>query len=125
MAATRMEPASGTVRVGVLTVSDRCSRREAEDKSGPNLQRLVNSSTLNVSEVLYDCVPDERDEIRRVLLNWSDVEGLHLVLTTGGTGFSPRDVTPEVTAEVIERSAPGLSLGMLCGSLQFSYSHTH
>lgn len=118
MATTRMEPASGTVRVGVLTVSDRCSRREAEDKSGPNLQRLVNSSTLNVSEVLYDCVPDERDEIRRVLLNWSDVEGLHLVLTTGGTGFSPRDVTPEVTAEVIERSAPGLSLGMLCGSLK-------
>ena len=109
---------AASVRVGILTVSDRCSRGEVEDRSGPSLQKLVKSSSLNVSEVLYDCVPDERNEIRRVLLKWCDTEKLHLVLTTGGTGFSPRDVTPEVTSEVIERSAPGLSLGMLCGSLK-------
>lgn len=110
--------ASVHVKVGILTVSDRCSRGEAEDKSGPNLQKLVKSSKLNVSEVQCDCVPDERNEIKRVLLKWCDLEELHLVLTTGGTGFSPRDVTPEVTSEVIEKSAPGLSLAMLSESLK-------
>lgn len=110
--------ASVHVKVGILTVSDRCSRGEAEDKSGPNLQKLVKSSKLNVSEVQCDCVPDERNEIKRVLLKWCDLEELHLVLTTGGTGFSPRDVTPEVTSEVIEKSAPGFSLAMLSESLK-------
>lgn len=110
--------ASVHVKVGILTVSDRCSRGEAEDNSGPNLQKLVKSSKLNVSEVQCDCVPDERNEIKRVLLKWCDLEELHLVLTTGGTGFSPRDVTPEVTSEVIEKSAPGLSLAMLSESLK-------
>ena len=110
--------ASVHVKVGILTVSDRCSRGEAEDNSGPNLQKLVKSSKLNVSEVQCDCVPDERNEIKRVLLKWCDLEELHLVLTTGGTGFSPRDVTPEVTSEVIEKSAPGLSIAMLSESLK-------
>lgn len=109
---------ASVVKVGILTVSDRCSRGEAEDKSGPNLQKLVKSSELNVSEVQCDCVPDERKEIKRVLLKWCDLEELHLVLTTGGTGFSPRDVTPEVTSEVIEKPAPGLSLVMLSESLK-------
>ena len=109
---------SAVVKVGILTVSDRCSRGEAEDKSGPNLEKLVKSSKLNVSEVQCDCVPDERNEIKRVLLKWCDLEELHLVLTTGGTGFSPRDVTPEVTSEVIEKLAPGLSLGMLSESMK-------
>lgn len=112
--------ASVHVKLGILTVSDRCSRGEAEDKSGPNLQKLVKSSKLNVSKVQCDCVPDERNEIKRVLLKWCDLEELHLVLTTGGTGFSPRDVTPEVTSEVIEKSAPGLSLAMLSESLKFT-----
>lgn len=109
---------SAAVKVGILTVSDRCSRGEAEDKSGPNLQRLVRSSKLNVDEVLCDCVPDEPNDIKRVLLKWCDSEELHLVLTTGGTGFSSRDVTPEVTSEIIEKPAPGLSLGMLSESLK-------
>lgn len=109
---------SAEVKVGILTVSDRCSRGEAEDKSGPNLQKLVRSSKLNVDEVLCDCVPDEPNDIKRVLLKWCDSEELHLVLTTGGTGFSSRDVTPEVTSEIIEKPAPGLSLGMLSESLK-------
>lgn len=109
---------SAAVKVGILTVSDRCSRGEAEDKSGPNLQRLVRSSKLNVDEVLCGCVPDEPNDIKRVLLKWCDSEELHLVLTTGGTGFSSRDVTPEVTSEIIEKPAPGLSLGMLSESLK-------
>lgn len=110
--------ASG-VKVGILTVSDRCSRGETEDKSGPNLQKLVTaSSLLNVEEVLYDCVPDEPRDIRQVLLHWCDTANVHLVLTTGGTGFSPRDVTPEVTMEVIERPAQGLTMRMLSESLK-------
>lgn len=110
--------ASG-VKVGILTVSDRCSRGETEDKSGPNLQKLVTaSSLLNVEEVLYDCVPDEPRDIRRVLLHWCDTANVHIVLTTGGTGFSPRDVTPEVTMEVIERPAQGLTMRMLSESLK-------
>ena len=110
--------ASG-VKVGILTVSDRCSRGETEDKSGPNLQKLVTaSSLLNVQEVFYDCVPDEPRDIRRVLLHWCDTANVHLVLTTGGTGFSPRDVTPEVTMEVIERPAQGLTMRMLSESLK-------
>lgn len=107
------------VKVGILTVSDRCSRGEAEDKSGPNLQKLVKASTsLNVKEVLSECVPDEANEIKRVLLKWCDTENAHLVLTTGGTGFAPRDVTPEATMEVIERPAQGLTMRMLSESLK-------
>ena len=110
---------SSSVKVGVLTVSDRCSRGQAEDKSGPNLQKILRSSSaLKVNEILSDCVPDEATEIKRVLLKWCDTENVHLILTTGGTGFSPRDITPEVTSEVIERPAQGLTLQMLSESLK-------
>ena len=110
---------SGSVKVGVLTVSDRCSRGQVEDKSGPNLQKLLRSSSaLKVNEILSDCVSDEANEIKRVLLKWCDTENVHLILTTGGTGFSPRDITPEVTSEIIERPAQGLTLQMLSESLK-------
>ena len=110
---------SSTVKVGVLTVSDRCSRGQAEDKSGPNLQKILRSSSaLKVNEILSDCVPDEANEIKRVLLKWCDTENVHVILTTGGTGFSPRDITPEVTSEIIERPAQGLTLQMLSESLK-------
>ena len=106
------------VKVGVLTVSDTCSRGEADDKSGPNLVKLVRQApTLRVQQVFQDCVPDEKDRIERALLKWCDEDRLHLVLTTGGTGFSPRDVTPEATNAVIERLAPGLSQCMIQQSL--------
>ena len=110
---------SSSVKVGVLTVSDRCSRGQAKDKSGPNLQKILRSSSaLKVNEILSDCVPDEATEIKRVLLKWCDTENVHVILTTGGTGFSPRDITPEVTSEVIERPAQGLTLQMLSESLK-------
>ena len=110
---------SSTVKVGVLTVSDRCSRGQAEDKSGPNLQKILRSSSaLKVNEILSDCVPDEATEVKRVLLKWCDTENVHVILTTGGTGFSPRDITPEVTSEIIERPAQGLTLQMLSESLK-------
>uniref|UniRef100_A0A8C7RV41 Gephyrin n=1 Tax=Oncorhynchus mykiss TaxID=8022 RepID=A0A8C7RV41_ONCMY len=110
------------IRVGVLTVSDSCFRNLAEDRSGINLKDLVHDPSLLGGFIsAYKIVPDEIDEIKETLVDWCDEKELNLILTTGGTGFAPRDVTPEVsvcaTREVIEREAPGMSLAMLMGSL--------
>ncbi|XP_074471358.1 gephyrin b isoform X6 [Sebastes fasciatus] len=122
------------IRVGVLTVSDSCFRNLAEDRSGVNLKDLIHDPSLDVRKpkfstsiqgntglggmiTAYKIVPDEIDEIKETLVDWCDEKELNLILTTGGTGFAPRDVTPEATKEVIEREAPGMSLAMLMGSL--------
>ncbi|XP_028825586.1 gephyrin-like isoform X11 [Denticeps clupeoides] len=106
------------VRVGILTVSDSCFRNLAEDRSGVNLKDLVHDpSLLGGIIAAYKIVPDEIDEIKETLVDWCDDKELNLILTTGGTGFAPRDVTPEATREVIEREAPGMALAMLMGSL--------
>ncbi|XP_042318558.1 gephyrin isoform X20 [Sceloporus undulatus] len=119
------------IRVGVLTVSDSCFRNLAEDRSGINLKDLVQDPSLLGGTVsAYKIVPDEIDEIKETLIDWCDEKELNLILTTGGTGFAPRDVTPEkfptfpfcglqrgATKEVIEREAPGMALAMLMGSL--------
>ncbi|XP_068195424.1 gephyrin-like isoform X3 [Antennarius striatus] len=105
-------------RVGILTVSDSCFRNLAEDRSGVNLKDLVHDPSLLGGVIAaYKIVPDEIDEIKETLLEWCDELELNLILTTGGTGFAPRDVTPEATREVIEREAPGMALAMLMGSL--------
>ncbi|XP_029316243.1 gephyrin a isoform X3 [Cottoperca gobio] len=105
-------------RVGILTVSDSCFRNLAEDRSGVNLKDLVHDPSLLGGVIAaYKIVPDEIDEIKETLLEWCDEQQLNLILTTGGTGFAPRDVTPEATREVIEREAPGMALAMLMGSL--------
>ncbi|XP_066550236.1 gephyrin a isoform X5 [Amia ocellicauda] len=106
------------IRVGVLTVSDSCFRNLAEDRSGINLKDLVHDPSLLGGTIsAYKIVPDEIDEIKETLIDWCDEKELNLILTTGGTGFAPRDVTPEATKEVIEREAPGMALAMLMGSL--------
>ncbi|CAJ1074164.1 gephyrin-like isoform X1 [Xyrichtys novacula] len=105
-------------RVGILTVSDSCYRNLAEDRSGVNLKDLVHDPSLLGGVITaYKIVPDELDDIKDTLLEWCDDLELNLILTTGGTGFAPRDVTPEATREVIEREAPGMALAMLMGSL--------
>ncbi|XP_059375170.1 gephyrin isoform X1 [Carassius carassius] len=105
-------------RVGILTVSDSCFRNLAEDRSGINLKDLVHDPSLLGGIIsAYKIVPDEIDEIKETLVDWCDEKELNLILTTGGTGFAPRDVTPEATKEVIEREAPGMALAMLMGSL--------
>uniref|UniRef100_A0A4W5M7K3 Gephyrin n=1 Tax=Hucho hucho TaxID=62062 RepID=A0A4W5M7K3_9TELE len=107
------------IRVGILTVSDSCFRNLAEDRSGVNLKDLVHDPSLLGGIISsYKIVPDEIDEIKETLVDWCDEKELNLILTTGGTGFAPRDVTPEATREVIEREAPGMALAMLMGSLQ-------
>ncbi|TSW08322.1 Gephyrin [Bagarius yarrelli] len=105
-------------RVGILTVSDSCFRNLAEDRSGINLKDLVHDPSLLGGIIsAYKIIPDEIDEIKDTLVSWCDEKELNLILTTGGTGFAPRDVTPEATKQVIEREAPGMALAMLMGSL--------
>uniref|UniRef100_A0A672SA83 Gephyrin n=1 Tax=Sinocyclocheilus grahami TaxID=75366 RepID=A0A672SA83_SINGR len=100
-------------------IFDSCFRNLAEDRSGINLKDLVHDPSLLGGTIsAYKIVPDEIDEIKETLIDWCDEKELNLILTTGGTGFAPRDVTPEATKEVIEREAPGMSLAMLVGSLK-------
>jgi molybdenum cofactor synthesis domain-containing protein len=94
------------MKVGILTVSDKGARGEREDRSGPAIREVVAAAGGEV--VRYRVVPDETGPIRAALVEWAD-EGIDIVLTTGGTGFSPRDWTPEATQAVIERETPGIS----------------
>ena len=93
-------------RAAVVTVSDRVSRGESEDRSGPLAARLLEEAGLEI--VAREIVPDERDRIESTLRALIDRERPLLLVTTGGTGFMPRDVTPEATRSVIEKSAPGV-----------------
>lgn len=105
------------MRVGVLTVSDRAHQGIYQDEAGPLLGRLLNEGPG--WEIAHTAVvPDEIDVIRDTLIEWCDREGLDLILTAGGTGFAPRDITPEATRAVIEREAPGLAEAMRAASLR-------
>jgi len=108
-----------TIRIGILTASDRSYSGAYEDLSGPMIRDLVTERLGAIVEV-EAVVPDERALIAATLLVWVDQFGLDLVLTTGGTGFAPRDVTPEATRDVIERQAPGLAEAMRAASLEFT-----
>jgi molybdenum cofactor synthesis domain-containing protein len=105
------------MRVGILTVSDRASRGEYEDKAGPLIADIVRSELLG--EIAQTAiVPDEVDQIAATLRQFCDDLDLDLVLTTGGTGFAPRDITPEATKAVLQREAPGLVEAMRAASLR-------
>jgi molybdopterin adenylyltransferase len=103
-------------RVGILTLSDRGAAGDYEDRSGPLIRELV-VERLGAEVVEYAVIPDQFDRIRDILIAWVEERQLDLILTTGGTGFAPRDVTPEATQAVIERDAPGLVFAMLRDSL--------
>ena len=105
-----------SLRFGIVTVSDRSARGEREDLSGPALVEQVRKSGGTIA--MMTVVPDDLDRIRDLLIRWSDNGMLDVLLTTGGTGFSPRDVTPEATSAVIERPAPGLAEAMRIESLK-------
>lgn len=105
-----------TVRFGILTLSDRSSRGEREDLSGPALARLIQAEGWSVVRELI--LPDDESTIRQTLIDWVDGNEYDVILTTGGTGFSPRDVTPEATRSIIEREAPGLAEAMRAASLK-------
>lgn len=107
-----------TLKFGILTVSDRSSAGERKDLSGPALVRVVEETGWKVSQI--GLVPDDFQEIGKILTTWVDSGSCSVILTTGGTGFSPRDITPEATQAVIEREAPGLAEAMRAGSLEIT-----
>lgn len=107
-----------TVRFGILTLSDRSARGERADASGPALADLIRAEGWSVAR--QGILPDELAAIRALLISWADSGELDVILTTGGTGFAPRDVTPEATREVIDREAPGLADAMRAASLKIT-----
>jgi molybdenum cofactor synthesis domain-containing protein len=106
------------LRFGILTASDRAARGERPDLSGPALGDLVRSQSWKVVHTLI--LPDERPLISQTLADWADGGELDVLLVTGGTGFAPRDVTPEATRQVLDREAPGLEEAMRTASLKLT-----
>ncbi len=98
------------MRIAVLTISDQGARGERPDRSGPRVRDLVKS--LATAEILTEILPDDRAAIEQRLIELSQPPVFDLVLTTGGTGVSPRDVTPEATRAVVDREIPGLGEAM-------------
>jgi molybdopterin adenylyltransferase len=106
------------LRVGILTVSDRSSRGERPDASGPALVEIIEKQGWQVIRV--DVQPDELMSLRQTLAEWADSDDIDLILTTGGTGFAPRDLTPEATLAIVDRLAPGLAEAMRAESLKIT-----
>lgn len=105
-----METNAGPLRIGILTISDACSRGEREDASGAAIEEWCRLEGHCVS--LRATLPDETSTLVPLLLRWADRGEVDVIFTTGGTGFGPRDVTPEATLAVLDRQAPGLAEAM-------------
>lgn len=106
------------IRVGIITASDKGSRGEREDLSGKVIEEMMKE--INGVVVAYDIIPDELEVIRNHMFNYIFDKKVDLILTTGGTGFSKRDVTPEATLEVVERVVPGIPEAMRAESMQIT-----
>ena len=106
------------IRAAILTISDRSSRGEREDLSGPALLAEIGKLGWEVKKT--GIIPDELEQIKASLLEWCADGQIDLILTTGGTGFSPRDITPEATLAVVERLAPGIPEAMRAVSLKMT-----
>jgi molybdopterin adenylyltransferase len=103
------------IQAGVITVSDRGSRGEREDLSGREIAKLL--ATMDILVTATAIIPDEKDIIKATLKDFADGKCLDLIVTTGGTGVSPRDVTPDATLEVIDKEVPGMAEAMRQASL--------
>ena len=101
---------SPSLRFGVLTISDRSARGERPDLSGPAIVAEIQKHGWQI--ILTEIVPDDLQAIQTRLTAWSDNGDVDIILTTGGTGFAPRDITPEATLGIVERQAPGLAEAM-------------
>ncbi|MEO7000393.1 MAG: MogA/MoaB family molybdenum cofactor biosynthesis protein [Ktedonobacterales bacterium] len=108
----------GTVTVGILTISTKGAAGAREDTSGEAIRELVTAEPLHATVMQRQIVPDDRAAIEDVLRHWADDLRLNLILTTGGTGLSPTDVTPEATLAVVERLVPGVAEAMRQESLR-------
>jgi len=102
--------------VGVLTISDKGARGDRQDKSGAVIREILPSIAARI--VNYDVIPDEKELIAAKLVKWADEDDLDVVITTGGTGLTPRDVTPEATLAVVDRIVPGFTEAMRAESLK-------
>jgi molybdopterin adenylyltransferase len=107
------------ITVAVLTISDSASKGNRQDLSGPAIRSLV-AQLPDAIVSIEATIPDEQDQIAALLCAWSDEQRLNLILTTGGTGLAPRDVTPEATKAVIEREVPGIAEALRSISLQYT-----
>ena len=107
------------IKIGITTASDRAYNGVYEDISGRAIQEVLSSYILNECEFCYRLVEDEQESIERALIELSDVEGCELIVTTGGTGPAPRDVTPEATHRVCEKILEGFGEKMRQASLQY------
>ncbi len=101
--------------VGILTISDKGSKGEREDLSGKKIEEILIKNNYSIKE--YNVIPDEKDLIEKELIRLSDNVKVDLILTTGGTGFSKRDVTPEATVNVATKQVPGIAEAMRAYSL--------
>lgn len=102
--------------VGILTISDKGSRGERQDKSGEVVREILSGMDAHIVD--YDIVPDQKELIAEKLVGWADEDNLDVVITTGGTGLTPRDVTPEATLAVVDRIVPGFAEAMRAESLK-------
>jgi len=102
------------LRIGILTISDKGSRGEREDFSGPAIQE----SLARIARVVQsEIIPDEKPLISQKLADWADSARIDIIITTGGTGLAPRDVTPEATKAILDKEVPGIAEAMRAGSL--------
>jgi molybdopterin adenylyltransferase len=104
------------IRAGILTISDKGARGLREDKSGKAVLRLLEANGFEV--VNRDIVPDDREQIANILVRWVDRDGLPLIVTSGGTGLSPTDVTPQAMEQIIDYQVPGMAEAMRAESLK-------
>jgi len=103
-------------KVAIITLSDKGSKGEREDASGPLIEEMIKDLPAQV--IHYEIIPDEKEQIVKALIKCADDLKVDLILTTGGTGLSPRDVTPDATLKVIEKETPGFSEAMRAESLK-------
>ena len=105
-------------RVGILTISDKGSLGLRDDKSGDTIQKRLEKEGYSIEERVV--VPDHIGSIQRVILDWVDKKALDLILTTGGTGLSPKDVTPQAVTPLLDYEVPGMAEAMRMGGLRFT-----
>lgn len=105
-------------KAAVVTLSDKGYAGEREDKSGPLVREMIGAAGYDVQEMIL--LPDDREEIKKCLLRLCDEDKMDIVFTTGGTGFAPRDCTPEATMAVADRNAPGIAEAMRAASMKIT-----
>ena len=108
-----------TIRIGIITSSDRASKGQYEDRSGPAIKKYWSERLHNKIEWVVEVIPDEQEMLERTMISMCDESGCSLICTTGGTGPAKRDVTPEATESVCEKMLPGFGESMRKVSLQY------